>query len=217
MHVSLILNDELKCHNNVIFSLKLNKTESGIIVITFPDKKKKYTYMEDMERKEFLQENSMNFAKNFKVRDYSGKATDKIQTIGQTGKSSRFATAFVHIISNEDDYNSNQEAYLSELVGNLVQNMNARVDQRITQYESICFKVPLTPHAISMTTEPLTTLFSTEDCIQLFTFLYNKDIDAYSDTEQLFLDFPHITKEFLGSNTESNRKVLKEAHQNKEM
>ena len=68
-----------------------------------------------------------------------------------------------------------------------------------------------------MTTEPLTTFFSTEDCIQLFTFLYNKDIDAYSDTEQLFLDFPHITKEFLGSNTESNRKVLKEAHQNKKM
>ena len=173
--------------------------------------------MEDMERKEFLRENNLNFTKNFKVRDYSGKITDKMQSIGQTGKSSRFATAFVHIIADEDDYDSNQEAYLADLVGNLVENMNARVNQRVTQYESICFKVPLTPHSVTMTNEPLSNFFSTEDCIQLFTFLYNKDIDAYSDTKQLFADFPHITKEFLGSNTESNRKLLKQAHQSNDM
>ena len=61
----------------------MNKTDSGIVIISFPDKKKKYTYMEDMEKKQFLQENRMNFAKNFKVRDVSGRGKDQMQQLAK--------------------------------------------------------------------------------------------------------------------------------------
>jgi len=191
---------------------KLNKTESGILIITFADKRKKYTYMEDMEQKQFLKDSDMNFAKNFKVRDYSGKINDTMQTIGLTGKSSRFATCFVYIIPDEEEYNQNEGEYLNTLVGNLVEKMNNRVSERLMQYESITFKLPVSPLVVTMTNEPLPNFFCKDDCLQLFTFLYNKDIEEYSDTEQLFVDFPHITNEFLGSNTESNKKLLMKAH-----
>lgn len=190
----------------------MSKSESGIIVITFSDKKNKFTYQEDMENKSFLQDNNLSYAKNFKARDYSGKVTQKMQAIGLTGKSSRLATAFIHIISDEDDYNNRKEGYLSELVGNLVKNMNEKASQRTMQFQNIVFKMPITPLLGTMKTEPLSNFFTTEDCLQLFIFLYNKEIEDYADTEQLFVDFPHITKEFLGSDSKSNRELLKEAH-----
>lgn len=169
--------------------------------------------MEDMEKKQFLQENRMNFAKNFKVRDVSGKVKDQMQTIGQTGKSSRFATCFVHIIPDEDEYNKNEELYLNTLLSNLVASLNKRVCERITQYESICFKLPTVPIVETLTHEVLPNFFSREDCLQLFCFLYSKDIEEYCNTEQLFVDFPHITEEFIGANTDKNRKTLRSAHQ----
>ena len=168
-----------------------------------------------MEKKQFLQENRMNFAKNFKVRDVSGRVKDQMQTIGQTGKSSRFATCFVHIIPDEEEYNKNEELYLKNLLTGLVESLNKRVSERFTQYESICFKVSTVPIVSTLTHEVLTNFFSTEDCLQLFCFLYSKDIEEYSNTEQLFVDFPHITEEFLGANTDKNRKTLKSAHQQK--
>ena len=101
---------------------------------------------------------------------------------------------------------------MRELIGNLMKSMNKKVSERVKQFESICFKAPLTPYVVSMTKEPLSNFFVTDDCLQLFTFLYDKDIDAYSDTDQLFVDFPHITKEFLGADTENNKNLLKKAH-----
>ena len=64
------------------------------------------------------------FAKNFKVRDVSGKVKDQMQTIGQTGKSSRFATCFVHIIPDEDEYNKNEELYLNTLLSKSNPNLS---------------------------------------------------------------------------------------------
>ena len=211
----MVYKDERRCISQLCccFIVKqINKSESGIIVITFPDKKNKYTYQEDMEKKTFLKDNNLSFTKNFKSRDSKGVIENQMQRIGQYGKSARYATAFIHIISDEDSYNENEQGYLSMLVGNLVKSMNHQVSERTTQFEDIEFKVPLTPHTVTMTKEPLSNFFTTEDCTQLFTFIYSKDIEAYSNTEQLFVDYPHITKEFLGSDTENNRKLLKRAH-----
>lgn len=170
--------------------------------------------MEDMERKDFLKENRIHFTMNFKVCDSSGNVKDQMQTIGQTGKSARFATCFVHIIADEEEYNNDEESYLKTLITKLVESLNTRLSERKVHYETIEFKVPTVPFEETMTSKALPTFFSTEDCFQLFNFLYSKDIKAYADTEQLFLDFPHITEEFLGENTEKNKETLMKVHQN---
>ena len=116
------------------------------------------------------------------------------------------------MISDEETYYGDEEKYLRELVGNLVSKMNEKVSERTIQYEDITFKLPFSPFRESMTAEPLCSYFNTEDCIELFTFVYNKEIEEYSNTKKLFEDYPHITKEFLGSDTAFNVQQLQKAH-----
>ena len=126
--------------------------------------------------------------------------------------SKRLATSFVHIIPDLDEYEKNEESYLRGLIGNLIDNLNERVSKRTTQYEHICFKNPLIPFKAKMTKEPLSSIFMLEDCLQLFNFIYSSDIEQFSNTDAIFDDFPHITKEFLGADTASNKNTLKRSH-----
>lgn len=192
-----------------VYTTQVNKTESGIIILTLPNNKKRYTWMEDMERKSFLQDSEMHFAKNFKARNSEGVALNKIQTIGMTGKSTKGATCFIHIISDEEEYNKDEESYLRNLTDNLVKNMNNLVEKRATQFEDIVFKVPKAPFMETMTKEPLSNFLSKEDCLELFSFVYDKDVPEYANVDHLLSEFPHITKEFLGNDSKQNRDVLK--------
>ena len=168
--------------------------------------------MEDMEKKQFLQDTEMNFVKNFKARDATGAIKEEMQVIGYTNKSTRAATCFVHIISDEEEFLKDEENYLVEVIGKLIDAMNEKVSERTIQYDDILFKLPIGTFQSTMTNEPLINYFSTEDCLEIFTFMYNKDIEEYSDTDQLFRDFPHITEEFLGSASKKNVTTLKRVH-----
>ena len=167
--------------------------------------------MEDMENKEFLNANKITFTKNFKARDLEGKVMNKLQHIGY--KSPRKATCFIHIVPDEEEYYEDEEKYLKELCGSLVANMNEHVQGRQIQYEDIVFKVPKAPFQDTITKEPLSNFLLKEDCLELFSFIYDKDIEEYSNIDKLFSDYPHIVKEFLGSDSKVNRTTLRVAHQ----
>lgn len=168
--------------------------------------------MEDMEQKDLLQECQINFTKNFKTRR-NGKVMNTMQVIGITGKSKRLATCFVHIVPDEEEFTKDKEGYLRTLLSKLIEKINERAAAREIKYENVLFKLPrssIVDH--SMSTEPLINIFSQEDCLDLFSFVYDKSDEDYSDTDTLFVDFPHITEEFLGKDTERNRTLLKNAH-----
>ena len=164
-----------------------------------------------MERSDFLQEHDMHFSKKFKARNNAGQVLKKLQTVGISGKSARLATCFIHVISDEDEYNKDKEAYLKKKLGDLIEGMNAKVNERSVQYESFTFKLPRTTILESITTETLANFLEREDCLDLFAFVYDKDVKEYADIKSLLNDFPHIPEEFLGSNTEADKKALKGA------
>lgn len=167
--------------------------------------------MEDMEQKELLQECEINFAKSFKGRK-NGRAMKTLQSIGITGKSQRLATSFVHIVPNEDEFGKDMEAYLRRLLSKLVDKLNERAASRAIKYENVLFKVPKSKIVNNMTTDSLISYFPEEDCLDLFSFVYDKRDEDYADTDKLLSDYPHITKEFLGTDTANNRLLLKRSH-----
>ena len=190
----------------------VNKTPSGILFIYFCDKKNTFTWMEDMERKSFLEDANMHFAKNFKARNKEGKVLNKKQTIGVTGKSPRGATGFIHIMPDEEEYSKDEEKYLRKVIEHLVETMNAHVEKRSVQFEKILFKTSLSPFVETMTTESLSKFLFQEDALELFSFVYDKEIPEYSNIEQLLKDFPHIPTEFLGSDSKGNIELLMKVH-----
>lgn len=167
--------------------------------------------MEDMERKDFLKETDMHFAKKFKAKNSAGTSLKKLQTIGISGKSPRLATCFIHIISDEEEYGKDEEGYLKSKLGDLIQHMNAKVSERQVQYESLTFQLPRSPIVDRVTTESLANILEKDDCLDVFAFVYDKSVKEYESIDTLLTDFPHIPEEFLGSNTEADAKTLKEA------
>ena len=168
--------------------------------------------MEDMERKNFLQETDIHFAKKFKAKNSNGKSLKKLQTIGTSGKSPRLATCFIHIVSDEDEYCKNEEAYLKNILDPLIKHMNEKVSERQIQYESLTFKLPRGGSILeTATTESLANILEKEECLDLFAFVYDKEVKEYADIDTLLQDFPHIPNEFLGSNTEADITTLKGA------
>ena len=98
--------------------------------------------MVDLQQKDILHENKMSYAKNFFSRDFSGKVKKEMQVIGRTGKYSRGATCFIHLIPDEDEYNINGEKYFRNLLTPFIESINAKVSERTLKYEEVTFKLP---------------------------------------------------------------------------